>query len=199
MKQDTVLETGRLIIRTCTLSESDRQIWHELNSDEKVMHFFPYRRDRKQADEILEKIISSTKELGFGWAIVCLKDSLESIGLAGLAMTNTDVPFPPAINIGWRFVARHWGKGYATEAALALINHGFEDMDLDKIISFAVPQNSASTAIMKRLGMQHIPAMDFNLPNINNEHAHLRRNVYYELTKEAWVKQKSHRRLTGDG
>lgn len=188
MKHGITLETDRLLIRNWTLTDTDRQIWHELNSDEQVMKHFPFRRNRKQADAVLEQFTNTQKDIGYGWAVACLKDTGEPIGFTGLARVNFKVPFTGATEIGWRYVTRHWGKGYATEAAIALVNHGFDDLGLDKIVSFAVPQNTASIAIMQRLGMRAIPALDFDHPGIGEDYAHLRRHVYYELTKDEWVK-----------
>lgn len=187
MKLGTQIETNRLIIRHWTLSETDRQVWHELNSDEKVMRFFPFRRTRKEADAVLEQFTQKVKSVGYGWAVACLKDSGEPIGFTGLSRVNFDAEFTPATEIGWRYVVSHWRKGYASEAAFALIDHGFNDLNLGKIISFAAIDNTPSTAIMSRIGMNPIPAMDFDMPGISEENKHLRRHVYYELRRETWA------------
>ncbi len=192
MKHGTSLETDRLIIRNWTLSETDRKIWHELNSDEKIMHYFPFRRNRAQSDEILEKLLNIVQDTGYGWAVACLKKTSKPIGFTGLAFVNFDATFTPATEIGWRYLVRYWGNGYATEAAMALIDHGFNDMGLEKIVSFAVPQNRESTAVMKRLGMRPNPKMDFDHPAITDKkYAHLRRHVYYEISKTDWSIKKA--------
>ncbi len=190
MRIATTLETDRLIIRPWTLSEEDRAAWHELNSDEQVMQFFPFRRNRQQADEVLEKFIANTNTVGYGWAAACLKDTGEPIGFTGLSRVNFEAEFTPATEIGWRYVRRHWKMGYASEAAFALVAHGFNDLHLEKVVSFAAEYNIASTAVMKRIGMRAVPRLDFDMPGIGEENAHLKRHVYFELTRQDWQAKK---------
>lgn len=186
MKAGTQLTTERLIIRHWTGSEVDREALHALNSDEKIMHFFPFRRNRQQSDEMLERIFDLIATKGLGWAAICLRDTQEPIGFSGLCDVNFDAEFTPATEIGWRLLPKYWGKGLATEAAARLIQHGFDDLALDKIVSFAAPQNTGSTNIMKRLNMVARPELDFNMPGIDDKHASLRQHVYYEITKQQW-------------
>ncbi len=183
MKYGRTLTTDRLIIRSWNLSEGDRQVFHQLNSDKKIMRHFPFLRTRKMADEVLEKIITIAKKDGYGWSAVCLRESGEPIGFIGLSKINFEAGFTPATEIGWRIVPGYWRKGYALEAALALVRHGFEELELDEIVAFAVPQNTASTRLMQRLGMKACPDMDFDMPGIGDDRAHLRRHVFYRLKK----------------
>ena len=53
MKYGTELKTDRLVIRSWNLSEDDRQVFHELNSDKQIMHYFPFCRSREVADKVL--------------------------------------------------------------------------------------------------------------------------------------------------
>ncbi len=183
MKYGTTLITDRLFIRPWNLGESDRQVFHELNSDIKIMQYFPFLRTRDMADEVLEKIIKIAKKDGYGWSAICLRDTEKPIGFIGLSKVNFKARFAPATEIGWRIVPRHWRKGYALEAASVLVQHGFEDLKLNEIVAFAVPENIASTGLMQRLGMRAHPDMDFDMPGIDDDHAHLRRHVFYRLQK----------------
>jgi RimJ/RimL family protein N-acetyltransferase len=56
---------------------------------------------------------------------------------------------------GWRLARRHWGRGYATEAAAAWLEHGFSTLGLPRVISIADPPNRRSLAVMHRLGFVH--------------------------------------------
>lgn len=78
----------------------------------------------------------------------------ECIGFIGLLDTD-HLPFLPAgtVEIGWRLAPEFWGHGYVTEAAEAWLAYGFETLGLEEIVSFAVKDNSRSTAVMERLGM----------------------------------------------
>ena len=93
--------------------------------------------------------------------------------------------FTPAVEIGWRLAPAHWGKGYATEAAKAAVRFGFEDLNLDQIVSFTVAANKSSWSVMERLGMTRDPAEDFDHPRLPKGHT-LRRHVLYRLTFVAW-------------
>jgi RimJ/RimL family protein N-acetyltransferase len=57
------------------------------------------------------------------------------------------------VEVGWHLARAHWGHGYATEAARALINHGFHTLNLDTINAVVNPANAASIRVTQRLGM----------------------------------------------
>ncbi|HET9520851.1 MAG TPA: GNAT family N-acetyltransferase, partial [Candidatus Limnocylindrales bacterium] len=96
-----------------------------------------------------------------------------------------EAPFTPAVEVGWRFDPEAWGHGYATEAARAAVGFGFEALGLDEIVSFTVPANVRSRAVMERIGMTHDPADDFDHPNLPDGHP-LRRHVLYRLPRARW-------------
>ncbi len=145
------------------------------------MRFFAVRRTRPESDALLERIWAATAEHGMGFGAICLASTGEPIGFSGVAPVDYfEAAFTPAVEIGWRLLPEHWGKGYATEAATALLRHGFTDLGLQKIVAFAVPANIASVNVMKRIGMTPNPSMDFIHPNIPDTHPHLKRHVIYE-------------------
>lgn len=181
MRSGAAITTERLVIRHW--QDRDLDAFHRLNSDETVMHFFPFRRNRTEARQALIRFRNIVAEEGLGWAAVTLRGTGEVIGLSGLAQVHFEAAFTPATEIGWRLLPEHWGRGYATEAAGALLDHGFEDIGLDRIVAFAVPENTASTAVMDRLGMRPQPAFDFDMPGIADEYAHLRRHVFYRIDR----------------
>ena len=178
-------ETERLIVRNWR--EEDRDLFHEINSDDRVMEFFPFRRDRTQSDEMLERLAASIEETGFGLAALELRDTAECIGFTGLAPTH-QIPVLPEgmLEIGWRLATRYWGKGYVTEAGREWLSKGFEELDLDEIVSFAVHNNVRSTAVMERLGMRPDPARDFDHPSVPDTYPQLKRHVLYTLSREDW-------------
>jgi len=88
--------------------------------------------------------------------------------------------FTPCIEIGWRLAFAYWGRGYATEAAQAALEFGFAEADLDEVVSFTVPENRRSVAVMSRLGMSY--AGEFDHPRLPPGHA-LRRHVLYRLSR----------------
>lgn len=152
------------------------------------MEFYPIRRTRPESDEMLDRLRAIIQETGMGWAAVTLKETGEPIGFAGLAAVRFKADFAPAVEIGWRLAPERWGKGYATEAAEALLAHGFQELDLSQIVSFAVCNNRRSIAIMKRIGMTADPSLDFDHPGVPDSHPHLKRHVFYRLSREEWMK-----------
>lgn len=181
MKIDRTLETGRLRIRNWQDSEADRAFFHRVNNDEQVMRFFPWRLSRPEADAKLVQILARSAEVGFGWAVAEMSDTGEPVGFTGLSLLRDDSVGDSGVEIGWRFVPESWGKGLASEAARALLAHGFDDLGLDRIIAFAVTDNAASIAVMKRIGMTARPDLDFDHPGVPDTHPHLKRHAFYEM------------------
>jgi len=181
------LQTERLILRNWR--EDDRTLFHEINSDPQVMHFFPATRDRAQSNALMDELMADIEADGYGFAAVELRATGECLGFCGLSMVGPELPFGlEMIETGWRFAVRHWGKGYATEAARAWLDHGFRAMNLEEIVAFAIPANRRSTAVMDRLGMTHVPERDFDHPKVPDEKQHLRRHVLYAISRGTWMR-----------
>ena len=89
-----------------------------------------------------------------------------------------DAEFTPCVEIGWRLAFPYWGNGYATEAARVAIDFGFAEAGLDEIVSFTVPANRRSLAVMERLGMSQVGEFDHS--NLPAGHP-LRRHVLYRI------------------
>ncbi len=93
------------------------------------------------------------KQHGFGLFAVELLDSNQFIGFTGLAIPDFIPELMPSVEIGWRLARDAWGNGYATEAAKASLEFGFESCALKRIISIHQLGNDASARIMQKLGM----------------------------------------------
>ncbi|TKT80109.1 GNAT family N-acetyltransferase [Aquamicrobium sp. LC103] len=183
------IETPRLIIRNW--EERDRDLFHRINSDDRVMEFFPFRRTREEADAFMETIRAANEERGYGFAALELRETGECMGFAGLHSDSVaPARLPGAMEIGWRLAPEYWGKGYVTEAAEALLDFGFVTLDLDEIISFAVWDNDRSTSVMRRIGMAAEPESDFDHPRVPDTHPHLKRHAFYRITRDEWRMRK---------
>jgi RimJ/RimL family protein N-acetyltransferase len=179
------LETSRLTLRDWR--DADREPFAAMNADPRVMELFPATLDRIASDAFLNRIREHWAAAGFGlWAVERQADG-RFLGFAGLAAPTFEAHFTPAVEIGWRFAVEAWGHGYATEAARAALRFGFEDLDLAEIVSFTVPANSRSRAVMERLGMTHDPADDFDHPRLPPGDPS-RHHVLYRLPREDWRK-----------
>jgi RimJ/RimL family protein N-acetyltransferase len=71
-------------------------------------------------------------------------------------------PLGPHIEIGWRLVRAAWGKGYATEAARAVLEDAFGRLGVREVLAYTAADNARSQAVMARLGMQRDPSRDFD-------------------------------------
>ena len=153
----------------------------ELNADPRVMEHYPAALTRAESDAFVrERIIPHFVERGFGLWAVEVPDAAPFVGYVGLWVHTFEADFTPCVEIGWRLAFSHWGKGYATEAARVALAFGFGEADLDEIVSFTVPANHRSIAVMKRLGMGY--GGGFDHPRFPVGHA-LRRHVLYRLTR----------------
>ena len=96
-----LLETHRLVLRNW--SEEDRPFFHRINSDDMVMEFFPFRRNREEADAVMDRIRDGIAKNGFGFAAAALKCSGQPIGFIGLHKPSGLTNLPDgSIEIGWR-------------------------------------------------------------------------------------------------
>ena len=119
---------------------------------------------------------------GFGlWALE-IPGVAPFAGFVGLSVPGFTAPFTPCVEIGWRLAAAHWGRGYATEAARAVLAHAWDVVGLDEVVSFTTAGNDRSRAVMTRIGMRHDPAADFDHPRLVAGHP-LRPHVLYRIER----------------
>jgi RimJ/RimL family protein N-acetyltransferase len=180
-----ILETERLRLRAW--AETDRELFAEINNDPTVMEFFPFRRTRAEADALFDRNNRNIFETGFGFFALALRENDAPVGFCGLARTDLEPHLPDGtVEIGWRLALRHWGKGYVTDAARALLDYGFGERKLREIVAIAVPANTRSTAVMKRIGMRPDSMRDFDHSGVPDTHPQLKRHVLYAITAEEW-------------
>lgn len=178
-----VLKTDRLLLRRWRAD--DRTPFARMNADPVVMEFFVSPLTREESDALIDRIEAGFAECGFGlWAV----DEIETgrfIGFTGLILQTFEAHFTPAVEVGFRLAQHAWGKGYASEAATEAVRYGFEAAGLAEIVSMTAVQNVRSQAVMRKLGMTHDPADDFDHPRVPDGHP-LKRHVLYRLTAEQW-------------
>lgn len=185
MTKQYSIETKRLILRPW--KESDLEPFAQLNSDPKVMEFFPALLSREESDRMVKRVQAKIEERGWGWWAVTAKDEADFIGFIGMNNLEREafpVPFSPAVEIGWRLAQAYLGKGYATEGALACLEYGFDQLSLKEIVAFTAVPNKRSMEVMKRIGMHRDPADDFDHPGLPPGHW-LQRHVLYRLKRPA--------------
>jgi RimJ/RimL family protein N-acetyltransferase len=145
------LRTERLVLRGW--EERDREPWRAMNADPEVTRFVgdgqPWSAER--SDQGIARYNRSWEENGYGlWAV---EDRAlgRCIGMCGTLV------FPDGlerVEIGWRLERAAWGKGYATEGALATRDWAFESVPgLDRLIAVVNPANAASARVAEKIGM----------------------------------------------
>ncbi len=174
------IETPRLILRRWI--ESDSEPFYRLNSDPLVMEYLPKLLSREESDGMIARAEEHFDQHGFGPCAVEIRGTGELIGFLGLIIPKFEAHFTPCVEIGWRLARSHWKKGYATEAATAAIDFGFSKVGLKEIVSFTVPANRPSIAVMERLKMTRNPEEDFDHPRLP-EGDKLRRHILYRLKR----------------
>ena len=181
------LRTERLHLRRWR--GEDLAAFAAVNADPEVCEFLPSTLDRAASDAMVERIEAHHDLHGFGlWCVDVPGEGC--IGFVGLAVPNFEAPFLPAAEVGWRLARHTWGRGYATEGAVAVLDATFGVIGLDEVISFTVPANERSRAVMERLGLTHDPAEDFDHPKLP-EGDPLRRHVLYRTDPDRWTHQRT--------
>jgi RimJ/RimL family protein N-acetyltransferase len=170
------LRTERLRLRPWRAQ--DRAPFAALNADPVVMEHFPSTLTRDESDLFADSIAAHLDEQGWGTYAVQVIGGASFIGYVGLAAPE----WLGATEVRWRLAREHWGRGYATESARAALTDGFDRLGLDEIVAITVSGNERSRAVMRKLGMTHDVADDFDHPYLPEGHP-LRRHVKYRLRR----------------
>lgn len=179
------IRTDRLLLRRWR--PADREPFAAMNADPRVTEFLPTPLSRAESDAWVARAEAHFETHGYGHWAVEVSGVAPFAGFVGLSAPRFDAPFQPCVEIGWRLAAEHWGRGYATEGARAVLAFGFETLDLEEIVSFTVPENVRSRRVMEKIGMTRDPADDFDHPLLPAGHP-LRRHVLYRIGREAWLR-----------
>ena len=145
------IETERLNLRPLILDDMDLLV--DLDSDSEVMRYIT-TDGKPQTKEHYEKRIPELLNYmkdnpGLGLWLAFSKSSNEFIGWYILK----HLPHNGEVEVGFRIKKKFWGKGYSTEAGKALLTHGFETLGLKKIAAIVRPDNFASQAVIKKIGL----------------------------------------------
>jgi RimJ/RimL family protein N-acetyltransferase len=147
------LETGRLAIRP--YRDDDATALHEVFGSPEVMKWTPSApsKDMAETAQRLARTMAFTARQppGMGlWALE-LRDTSEFLGQVGL--------FPvegkgPDIEVAYELAPRVWGNGYATEAARALVEYGFGELGLERIVALILLANTRSRNVAEKVGLR---------------------------------------------
>jgi RimJ/RimL family protein N-acetyltransferase len=159
----------------------DHDEFVEMNCDPRVMRFFPTLLTPEESHAGLAHVEQHWDIHGFGpWA---LDVDGEFAGFLGLKFVPTEMPFAPAVELLYRLLPRFWGQGLATEGSRAALEFGFRELQLDRVVAFAVAANTGSRRVLEKIGMVY--QSEFDHPSIP-ELSPLRRHVLYQLNRVSW-------------
>ncbi|MGE0886678.1 MAG: GNAT family N-acetyltransferase [Blastocatellales bacterium] len=146
-----VLETERLVLRR--MNADDAAFILELLNEPSFLQYIGDKRVRTLEDArgyIASGPMASYDRFGFGLYLVELKTDGTPIGMSGLLKRDT----LPDVDLGYALSPKHWGKGYAVEAARATLEHGKKDFGLIRIVAITTPDNHSSIKVLERIGFE---------------------------------------------
>lgn len=153
------LETARLVIRT--FEDRDAGPWLAMVNDPEVTRFLPPGPGPTTEDipRIMGARLAMERELGHAMWAVDDKTTGTLVGQCGLR--PVDQGAGPEIDLAYHLTRASWNKGYATEAAIAVIAYGLGPVGLDRIMAVVVPENIGSWRVMEKAGMRYEGLVDY--------------------------------------
>ena len=159
-----VLETERLSLREVVAADAPFML--ELLNSPGFLENIGDRgvRDEEQARAYIEeRVLASYRDHGFGMWLAAQKADDAPVGLAGLVRREgLDVP-----DVGYAFIQKAWGRGYAQEAAAAVLAHARGALGIPKLAAITSPENFASMAVLRKIGFTFHGVID--LPGVEGE------------------------------
>lgn len=161
----TVLVTDRLTLRQ--LTPDDAPIILALLNEPSFLKFIGDRNVRTLDDArayLLNGPIASYATFGFGLYLTSLRANGDPIGICGLLKRDA----LPDADVGFAFFPQFWGNGYASESALAVIDHGRNIFGLTRILAVTSPANHVSRHVLVKLGFrfERLVALSDGAPEI---------------------------------
>ena len=171
------LETERLVLRQFTADDVDNLV--ELDGDPDVMHFITGGRLTPR-DEIENDVLPAfldyyTRDAGFGFWAAIEKSSRPVRRLVPLP-SGEDAP-PGEVELGYRLLKSAWGKGYATEGSRALVDKGFAELGVERVVAFTMVVNVASRRVMEKAGLRFVRVFHEPWPVLHRGRRARRRRV----------------------
>ncbi len=143
-----MLETERLTLRR--MADGDLDAIYAMRSDPDVMRYIREPQKRAETANWIELVSSRWDTDGIGFCAMTIKETGDFAGWCGLwRLAESE-----EIEVGYAVAKRFWRRGYAVEAALRLLEYGFDELGLEKIVAVAREQNLASRRVMEKIGME---------------------------------------------
>jgi len=153
-----LIETGRLILRKPR--PADRPALFAMWADPLVMADLGPVKDVAASEAALARHDGYRHE-GLGFLTVERKADCAVLGFCGLKRGDPPHPIAGEVEAGWMIARPHWRQGYALEAMRAVLDWGWANFDVPRIVAITSARNAASQAMMARLGMTRLRDGDF--------------------------------------
>ena len=184
---EVFLETERLVLRRFTAV--DVELLVELDGDPDVMHFITGGRLTPR-DEIENDVLPAfldyyARDAGFGFWAAIEKSTGRFVGWFHFRPAK-DSP-PGEIELGYRLLKSAWGRGYATEGARALVDKGFAELGVERVVAFTMVVNIASRRVMEKAGLRFVRVFHEAWPYSIDGEEH--GDVEYALLRSEWKEE----------
>lgn len=160
--------------------DRDIEPLHQINTDPRVMEYFPAIQTREQTSEFVLRMQAEYSNEGYCYFAVDALATMELIGFIGLSQKTFVSDFTPCTDLGWRLTHEYWNQGFATEGARRCLQFAFQDLQLQSVKAIAPAANARSVRVMQKIGMRLIKT--FQHPSLDVD-SWLQPCVLYEATK----------------
>jgi RimJ/RimL family protein N-acetyltransferase len=156
----TLLTTSRLRLEPFT--EGHLAGLNKVNSDPEVMRYLSAGRPEtlEETRAVIKRVMKRWSEVGYSWWAIIERETDELVGAGAVQNLRRDATLVPDLDcpleIGWRLRRDRWGQGLAVEAARAMGDFAFKELNAPELFAVCDPANTASANVMKRLGMQEV-------------------------------------------
>ena len=146
-------ETARLVIRTFEARDADP--WFAMISDPEVRRFLP--AGPAPTMELIQRVIGERQEMEreLGHTMWAVDDKTTGAFIGQCGLRPVDEGAGPEIDLAYHYTSASWNKGYASEAAIAVLAHGLGPVGLDSIMAVTLPENIGSWRVMEKVGMRY--------------------------------------------
>ena len=178
MVKEYIILTQRLGLRNWL--PSDEAPFIAMCQDPDVMKHFPSTLSASETLELIDNLKKHFDEFGYTYFAVDVIETGAFIGFIGMKQQSWESKYTPCVDIGYRIKKSAWGKGYATEGAVACLKAAFSTFKIEEVLSFTTDTNTASEHIMKKIGMRYVGTVQH--PSIVNDNR-FKHCVVYKATR----------------
>lgn len=155
---DLILETPRLLLRE--MRYEDAQALFDMDCNPNV-HTYLWQKPVVHIDEVhayIDMVRQQYNDNGIGRFVAIIKETNELIGWTGIKFVNDHIENGNTnfYDYGYRLNEKFWNKGYATEASIAWLDYGFNQMNIKEMNAYTHAENRASNHVLQKVGFNFV-------------------------------------------